>query len=117
MTDPLNPSGKRPYADIQDEKLPVVGNDQRGSEATIEIAPKYHADEAEKINLEERGTVTNDEKLEDNESALSPPKEGNVRKAEGEELQHGGFARIWHRYRLWGHAIIWLLCTAYVHLL
>ena len=116
MTETLNPSGKRPSADIQEENVPVVGNDQPRSEATIEITPKYCADGAEKINLENGGTVANDEKLEDNESGTSPPEEGNVRKPEDEELRGGGFVKIWQRYRPWGHAVIWLLCTVYVHL-
>jgi len=116
MMETLYPSEKRPSADIQGENVPVVGNDQHRSEATIEITPKYSTDRAEKINLEDGGTGANDEKLEDNESGTSPPEEGIVRKAEDEELHCPGFVKIWQRYRLWGHAVIWLLCTAYVHL-
>jgi len=117
MTEPFSASEKHPYADIQGEKSPVVGIDQRGSEVPSETTPKYHADEAEKINLEEGGTVGNDGRLGDNESATSSPKEGNVMKAQDEDLPAGGFTGIWRRYRPWGHAIIWLLCTAYFHLL
>ena len=98
------------------EKL-HVSNDvsHRESETTFsppEITPAYKND----IVLE-RGIdkIPEDEtKLADNASTESLRKIGGAQETDDDEGYPPGIVtRAWQRYRLFGHAIIWILLTAY----
>jgi hypothetical protein len=87
----------------------------RGSEATIspEVAPKYKHDPETAGDIEkgEGGS-----KLEETSSTESRPKHGDTNEYNEDDdvYEPGIVSRYWRKYRPFGHAIIWLLVTAYV---
>lgn len=91
-----------------------MGDDvHRGSEATFsspEIAATYKNDHDLERGIEER---PDDTKLGDTASTESPHKTVAAQETEHEDYPPGIVTRTWGRYRPFGHAIIWLLFTAY----
>jgi hypothetical protein len=93
-----------------------VGDDvHRGSEATFsspEIAPTYKNDHDLERGIEER---PDDTKLGDTVSTESHRKTVAAQELgdDDDDYLPGIVTRTWRRYRPFGHAIIWLLFTAY----
>lgn len=92
-----------------------TGDDvHRGSETTFfspEIAPVYKNDIDLERGIEKR---PDDTKLGDTASTESPQKVAAPQEIEDDEDYPPGIVtRTWRRYRPFGHAIIWLLLTAY----
>ena len=87
----------------------------QGSETTFpppEITPAYKNDDDLERGIE---IIPEDEtKLADNASAESLRKIGGAQETDDDEGYPPGIVtRTWRRYRPFGHAIIWLLLTAY----
>jgi hypothetical protein len=86
----------------------------RGSEAMIspEVAPRYKHDPETAGDIE-KGEARS--KLEETLSTESRPKHGDTTEyQEDDEYEPGIVSRYWRKYRPFGHAIIWLLVTAYL---
>lgn len=101
---------------LSTEKLPESSRDvHRESETTFsspEIVPAYKPDVDLEPGIEKR---PDNNKLADNASTESPQKVGGPQEIEDDEDYPPGFVtRTWRRYRPFGHAIIWLLLTAYI---
>jgi hypothetical protein len=86
----------------------------RGSKATFsspEIVPTYKSDHDLERGIEER---PDDTKLGDAASTESHQKTAAAQElGDDDDYPPGMVTRTWRRYRPFGHAIIWLLFTAY----
>lgn len=93
-----------------------IGTAPRGSETTIsqEVAPPYKNNSPTDI---ERGNEAL-YKLNRTSSTDSPPKRlpaEELASSSDEDLPPSRLTLLWRRYRPFGHAIIWLLVTAYIY--
>ena len=100
------------------ERTPIRDETHRASDAIFspEIAPAYKNDKAynHEIDLERGERLPGETKLADSSSVESPGKIGATDKiGEDEEYPPSWLTRTWRKYRPFGHAIIWLLVTAY----
>jgi hypothetical protein len=99
------------------EKFNFEGQEQehRGSEARVsqEIGPAYK-NEMDPERDVEKGQPS-DSKMAETSSMDSPQKVGATEEigVDEDEYEPGFVTRYWRRYRVFGHAIIWLLLTAY----
>jgi hypothetical protein len=100
-------------AETRAEKLNIGSRATPGSAETISpaVAPKYKQDH-ETIDIEKGEGPS---KLEETSSTESPPQHGAINEYnEDDGVYESGIAsRFWRKYRPFGHAIIWLLATAY----
>jgi hypothetical protein len=101
------------------ERMPIRDETHRASDATFspEIAPAYKNDKAYNHEIDlERGDerLPGEIKQVDSSSMESPGKIGATDEiGEDEEYPPSWLTRTWRKYRPFGHAIIWLLVTAY----
>ena len=99
---------------LSTERLHTDNDVHRGSETTFsspEIAPAYKNDPDLERGIEK---LQGGNKLAEISSTESPQKVSGAEDVqEHEEYPPGVVTRIWRRYRPFGHAIIWLLLTAY----
>ena len=102
------------------ERTSVRDELYRGSGATFspEIAPAYKNDNAYSHEIDlERGNekLPRETKLVDSSSTETPRKAGATDEIgdDEEEYPPSWVTRTWRKYRPFGHAIIWLLVTAY----
>lgn len=104
---------------VSDERMPTRDESHRVSDAIFspEISPAYKNDKAYNHEIDlERGNekLPGETKLADSSSMESPSKIGAIdENGEDEEYAPGWMTRTWRKYRPFGHAIIWLLATAY----
>jgi len=102
---------------LSTEKLHASNDARQGSGGSFslpEIAPAYKND----VDLEQGKGIEiqpGDNKLAEISSTESPQNVGTGEELKGDEEYPPGVAtRIWHRYRSFGRAIIWILLTAYI---
>jgi hypothetical protein len=99
------------------DNLNVAGDKHHSSEGGFspEITPTYERDIDLEHGIEKRRAEF---PLAEKSSIDSPPKiePGEEIEQEDEEDQPGIVTRYWRKYRPFGHAIIWLLFTAYFYL-
>lgn len=99
---------------VPHEKLSTGSRAAPGSAAGISpaVAPKCKQD------FEKTGDIEKGEggsKLEETSSTESPPQHGAINEYNEDDgvYEPGITSRFWRKYRPFGHAIIWLLATAY----
>jgi concentrative nucleoside transporter, CNT family len=112
----LTPSHKFPADELVNrlstEKLHTDNDVHRGSGTIVpEIGPAYKSETDLEQGIEK---LPEDNKFEEISSAESQKVGGAGDIQEHEEYRPGVVTRIWRRYRPFGHAIIWLLLTAYI---
>jgi hypothetical protein len=98
---------------VPHEKLNTGSRAAPGSAAGISpaVAPKCKQDFEKTRDIEKgEGGL----KLEETSSTESPPQHGAINEYNEDGVYEPGLAsRFWRKYRPFGHAIIWLLATAY----
>src|SRR5215471_13330944 len=110
---------KRSHESPTDDRLSTENfyrnNDiRRGSETIFslpDITPSYQNDPDLERGIEK---LRRDNALEEIPSTESHKGGGTEDVKDQEEYRPGAVTRVWGRYRPFGHAIIWLLLTAYI---